>query len=139
MTHRSPDLPPEQRPEGAQRLACARFLSVLSLALFGIFAVTAATSALPTQLLQPDWQLRLGTSLIDNGPIAALALVAAWLAVILSPEPGRYEARVECAKPRTGGASEGDGGSAVPPNFKPPEIVVPASGSGSVRIDIDVR
>lgn len=53
--------------------------------------------------------------------------------------PGRYEARVECAKPRTGGASEGDGGSAVPPNFKPPEIVVPASGSGSVRVDIDVR
>lgn len=98
MTHRSPAPPPEQRSEGVQRQACANFLSVLSLALFGIFTVTAAASALPLQPLQPDWQLRLGTSLIDNGPIAALALVAAWLAVILSQVPGRHEGRLAAVR-----------------------------------------
>ncbi len=94
MDHR-PDLPPDTLPEprpdhlanDQPHEACAGFLAVLSLSLFGIFAVTAVASALhlQLQLLQPDWQLRLSTSLIENGPIVALALVAAWLAVVTEP------------------------------------------------------
>lgn len=53
--------------------------------------------------------------------------------------PGRYEARVECARPRASGALEGDGGSVVPPGFKPPEVTVQASSFGPLRVDIDVR
>lgn len=109
MDHR-PDLPPDALPEprpdhlanDQPHEACAGFLAVLSLSLFGIFAVTAVASALhlQLQLLQPDWQLRLSTSLIENGPIVALALVAAWLAVVTEPcartlrEPADHRASV---------------------------------------------
>jgi len=35
--------------------------------------------------------------------------------------------------------AEGDGGSAVPAGFKPPEVTVPASGPRPFRVEIDVR
>jgi hypothetical protein len=53
--------------------------------------------------------------------------------------PGTYEARVQCSKPRQAGMAEGDGGSAVPAGFKPPEVTVPASGPRPFRVEIDVR
>ena len=53
--------------------------------------------------------------------------------------PGTYEARVQCARPKPAGMAEGDGGSAVPAGFKPPEVTVPASGSRPFRVEIDVR
>jgi hypothetical protein len=77
-----------------QRQAFAAFLSALAISMFGVFAVTAVASALPLQVLSPDWQLRLSTSLIDNGPIAALGLVAAWLAPLLASAPVRYQTRL---------------------------------------------
>jgi hypothetical protein len=53
--------------------------------------------------------------------------------------PGKYEARVQCATPKPAGMAEGDGGSAVPEGFKPPEITVPTGGSRPFRVEIDVR
>ena len=51
--------------------------------------------------------------------------------------PGRYEARIQCERP---GKAAGEGGvSAVPPDFKVPEIEVPASGPAPCRVEIDVR
>lgn len=87
-----------QGSDPEDRQAFADFLSVLALSLFGVFAVTALASAVPRQLLNPGWQLRLGTTLIDNGPIAALGVVAAWLAVILMPRAGSYGNRLRAIR-----------------------------------------
>lgn len=76
----------------------ADFLSVLAFCLFGVFAVTATASALPLQLLDPSWQLRLSSSLIDNGPIAALGVVTAWLALILAPSSGPCSNRLRAIR-----------------------------------------
>ena len=84
----------DSRSDPEQSQAFATFLSALAFSLFGVFGVTAVASALPLQALDPDWQLRLSTSLIDNGPIAALGLVASWLAAVLAPSPSRYQTRL---------------------------------------------
>jgi hypothetical protein len=84
----------DSRSDPEQRQALATFLAALAFSLFGVFAVTAVASALPLQVLNPDWHLRFSTSLIDNGPIAALGLVAAWLAAVLAPSPARYQIRL---------------------------------------------
>lgn len=70
------------------------FLSILAVSLFGVFVVTAVASALPLQLLNPSWQLRFGTALIDNGPIAAVGVLSAWLASLLSPAPSPHHQRL---------------------------------------------
>jgi hypothetical protein len=81
-----------------QRQAFASFLSALAFSMFGVFAVTAVASALPLQVLSPDWQMRISASLIDNGPIAALGLLAAWLAAMFASSPVRDQARLDTVR-----------------------------------------
>ena len=50
------------------------------LALTVIFASSVVTQVLPVRLLDPQWQYRLASSLIDNGTIALLGLILVLLA-----------------------------------------------------------
>ncbi len=88
----------DSRFDPEQRQALATFLAALAFSMFGVFAITGVTSALPLQVLNLDWQLRFSTNLIDNGPIAALGLLAAWLAAVLAPSPARYQTRLAAVR-----------------------------------------
>ena len=60
-------------------------LGPIATTLFVTFVVSVVAGALPPQLLDPLWQLRLASSLIDNAPVALLGLGLVHLQAYLSP------------------------------------------------------
>ena len=61
------------------------FLRVASVVLFGIFLIAVLLSSLPWQILDPLWQLRLITSLVDMGGYPLLGVVVLNLTHLLEP------------------------------------------------------
>ncbi len=68
-------------------------LSRISIALFIVFVAVIIASALPPRLLNPTWQLRFVSSLVNNGTIAVVGYVLLWLSTLLNPGDGRLRAR----------------------------------------------
>lgn len=68
-------------------------LARIATALFVVFAAVVIAAALPPRLLDPSWQLRVTSALVNNGTIAVLGVVLMWLAGVLHPGSGRLRAR----------------------------------------------
>lgn len=70
-----------------------RSLGPLAVCFFVVFATIVAGSALPPQLLDPAWQLRLSSTLINTAllPLVALALVQ--IASVLDPKDQQLKER----------------------------------------------
>lgn len=68
-------------------------LARIATALFVVFAAIVISSALPPRLLNPAWQLRFVSALVNNGTIAIVGFVLMWLAPVLAPGSGRLRAR----------------------------------------------
>jgi len=68
-------------------------LSRIAIALFVVFAAVVISSILPPRILNPAWQLRFTTALINNGTLAVLGVVLIWLSCVLNPGNGRLRAR----------------------------------------------
>ncbi|MCP9860404.1 MULTISPECIES: HpsJ family protein [unclassified Cyanobium] len=68
-------------------------LSVVALVLFVLFATLVAGAVWPVQLLNPLWQLRLASSLVNGAPFALLGLALLQIAVELGPHDPVLERR----------------------------------------------
>ena len=78
--------PSSERSSGSpSQLLSAPGLSVVALVLFVLFATLVAGAVWPVQLLNPLWQLRLASSLVNGAPFALLGLALLQIAVELGP------------------------------------------------------
>ncbi|MEB3167567.1 MAG: HpsJ family protein [Synechococcaceae cyanobacterium] len=77
--------------------AIGTMLYRIGVALLVIFAILILASIIPVKLIDPDWQLRLVRSLVNNGTIAILGLVLVNLAPILSPSEKLSRRRLRIA------------------------------------------
>lgn len=76
---------PEPARSGAPVLVSAPGLSVVALVLFVLFVSLVAAALFPLQLLDPAWQLRLASTLINGAPFALLGLALLQIAAELGP------------------------------------------------------
>jgi len=70
---------------GTPVLLSAPGLSVVALVLFVLFASSLTPALFPLQLLDPAWQLRMASTLINGAPFALLGLALLQIAAELSP------------------------------------------------------
>jgi hypothetical protein len=73
--------------------AFARRLGPIATALFVAYAAAVLAAILPVRLMEPQWQLRFGAALVDNGSVALLGLVLLHLGALLDPEDPFLRAR----------------------------------------------
>ena len=84
-------LPPEPMEDGPDSLpppeptVATRGLSLAGLALIVVFLTIVAGAMFPIRLLNPAWQLRLGSTLINLSPLPLIGLGLLHLAVFLDP------------------------------------------------------
>lgn len=71
-------------PEG-HRLISARGLSLAGLVLAALYLSILSGSFFPVQLLNPAWQLKVGSALINASPFALLGLALLHLGVVIDP------------------------------------------------------
>jgi hypothetical protein len=71
----------------------AAILATISTALLVVFVVVVISASIPPRLLNPAWQLRFASSLVNNGALAMLGFVLIWLAAYINPSSGRLRAR----------------------------------------------
>lgn len=86
-------------PSAASALATANLaqrLGVIPIALFLAYGATVLTGSLPLAPLEPSWQLRVCTLLVDNAALPLIGLVLLHLAVHFQPG-GRLQARRDAA------------------------------------------
>ncbi|KEF43342.1 MAG: hypothetical protein ER33_00950 [Cyanobium sp. CACIAM 14] len=76
------------------RISLARWLSVFSICLSVVFLAGVLTAALPPRLMDPQWQLSLVAALVNNAPVAVLAVLLLALAVWVHPASDRLRGRL---------------------------------------------
>jgi len=88
-------MPPssESSRHSTPALLSAPGLSVVALVLFVLFGSLVAPALFPLQLLDPAWQLRLASTLINGAPFALLGLALLQIAVELGPHDPLLKSR----------------------------------------------
>lgn len=90
MTNRS-----AERWQDSRTGAVSSLLAALSTALLVAFAALVVLELLPPRLLDPAWQWRLCSVLIDNAAVAAVGLGMLHLAAYLDPDDEQLERRIQ--------------------------------------------
>ena len=72
----------------------ARWLSIFSTTLLGVFLAAVLTTAVPPRLMDPQWQLALVAALVNNATAAVLAALLLALAVWIHPFSERLRGRL---------------------------------------------
>ena len=73
--------------------ALARLLAVFSIVLLVVFLASVLTTALPPQLLDPQWQLQLIAVLVNSASLALIGALLLPVALGFDPDNQRLRAR----------------------------------------------